>query len=57
MSVKLGKNPMSRKDWLTLKRELMDDYGILVEEKPMVFVDDVGDEYCAFAVLYVKEQP
>jgi hypothetical protein len=56
MSVKLGKNPVPRTTWRTIKA-LLADYGVAVEEKPVVFLDDVGDEYCAFAVLYVKEKP
>ena len=56
MSVKPGKNPVPRTTWRTIKA-LLADYGISIEERPVVFVDDVGDEYCAFAILYTKEKP
>ena len=55
MSVKPAKNPIGRTNWERIKRYLS-AYGIAVEERPVVFVDKVGDEYCAFAVLYIKEK-
>ena len=55
MSVKPVENPLRGPRWTAVKRYLS-DYGIAVEERPVVFVDKLGDEYCAFAVLYIKEK-
>ena len=55
MSVKPAKNPIPKKLRARFK-EALAILGISIEEREVVFVDDVGDEYCAFAVLYVKEK-
>ena len=52
MSIAHRPNPMPRKAWLELKQTLA-KYGVLVHEEPKFILDAVGDEYMAFAQLYV----
>lgn len=56
MSVKPAKNPVSKPLWRAIVKMLAES-GVAVGETQTVILDEVGDEYCAFAVLYVKEQP
>lgn len=53
MSVAPGRNPLPRKIWNQFVR-ILEANGIAVEERQVVFVDDVGDEYCSFALLYIR---
>jgi hypothetical protein len=55
MSVKPSKLPMPRKLWRQFKQAL-EANGVSIEERQIVFIDEVGDEYTAFALLYVKEE-
>lgn len=54
MSIKPAKNPLPPVA-MRLLRALLHEYGADVEEKQIAFLDEVGDEYATFAVLYVKE--
>lgn len=54
MSVAPGRNPLPRKVWNQFVR-ILEANGIAVEERQVAFVDDVGDEYASFALLYIKE--
>lgn len=54
MSIKPSKNPVPAKIWKEIKFVLA-AHGVVVREEQRAIVDDVGDEYATFAILYVKE--
>ena len=55
MSVKPAKNPVPRDVWRAIKIMLAEHH-VAVQERQIAILDDVGDEYATFAVLYVKER-
>lgn len=56
MSVKPSKNPVPKRTWNTLVK-ILNEHGVQILETQMVIIDEVGDEYTAFAVVYAKEVP
>lgn len=55
MSVAPSRNPLPKWKWQFIKK-LLAEHGVAVDEtRQHVIVDDVGDEYATFALLYVKD--
>jgi hypothetical protein len=54
MSVAPSKNPIPKKNWKEIQ-ETLKEFNVAVKEIQIVLVDKVGDEYTAFALLYVQQ--
>lgn len=55
MSIALPKNPVPKKVWNRIRKELAQYHVILREGDYFGIIDAVGDEYATIAVLYVEE--
>lgn len=56
MSIAPSRNPLPKATWRLIKA-ILRDHGVEVGEGgEVVIVDEVGDEYATFAVLYAKER-
>ena len=56
MSVAPSRNPLPKSTWRLIKA-IFREYGVEVGEgAEIVIIDEVGDEYATFAVLYAKER-